>query len=160
MTANALPADRQRCLEAGMDDYLAKPIVISEFERLVLRYARASAGAEAATPRFDFEAGLRSVDAMVSRIIAPVFIEQWPKDEHRLVDALARRDWVALLHVSHSLKSTLRMFGADPIAEASERIETLCREQREDGLDQLVEQLRAGVPLLVDVLSRIEETEP
>ncbi|MGS4870011.1 response regulator, partial [Acinetobacter baumannii] len=43
MTANALPADRQRCLEAGMDDYLAKPIVISEFERLVLRYARASA---------------------------------------------------------------------------------------------------------------------
>ncbi len=110
-------------------------------------------------------ARLSSMEAIFSRSAAAAMarhytIEQWPKDEHRLVDALARRDWVALLHVSHSLKSTLRMFGADPIAEASERIETLCREQREDGLDQLVEQVRAGVPLLVDVLSRIEETEP
>jgi CheY-like chemotaxis protein len=42
MTANVLPGDRERCIDAGMDDYVAKPIREDELER-VLASARAGA---------------------------------------------------------------------------------------------------------------------
>ena len=40
MTANAMPGDRERCIEAGMDDYIAKPLQLPALERLVDRYTR------------------------------------------------------------------------------------------------------------------------
>jgi CheY-like chemotaxis protein len=38
MTANAMAGDRERCLEAGMDDYLAKPIAILDLKDALLRW--------------------------------------------------------------------------------------------------------------------------
>jgi CheY-like chemotaxis protein len=40
MTANAMAGDRERCLEAGMDDYISKPISVPQFEALLERWAR------------------------------------------------------------------------------------------------------------------------
>ena len=39
LTANALPAERQHCLEAGMDDYLAKPIRVTDLQSMLARWA-------------------------------------------------------------------------------------------------------------------------
>jgi PAS domain S-box-containing protein len=39
MTANAMEGDRERCLQAGMDDYLAKPIVAKEIQTIIERWA-------------------------------------------------------------------------------------------------------------------------
>ena len=38
LTANAFTEDRQRCLDAGMDDYVAKPITIAELEQVLARW--------------------------------------------------------------------------------------------------------------------------
>jgi CheY-like chemotaxis protein len=48
VTAHALDQDRQRCLAAGMDDYLTKPIRSSDLFATVLRFAPAAARASAA----------------------------------------------------------------------------------------------------------------
>jgi CheY-like chemotaxis protein len=42
ITAGASPEDRQRCLEAGMDDYVMKPFKISQLKDVVVKYARSS----------------------------------------------------------------------------------------------------------------------
>ncbi|NIM62518.1 MAG: response regulator, partial [Acidobacteria bacterium] len=45
MTANALQGDRERCLEAGMDDYMAKPVTPAVFREMLDRWAGRLVGA-------------------------------------------------------------------------------------------------------------------
>ena len=134
MTANAMATDRDRCLAAGMDDYISKPIKASELQQMLQQYATghalASQSRHAALPivpqpavLFDYAAAMTQVDQEVLGIIAQAFVEQWPDDLAKMRSGLEAGDLQAVLHVAHALKGTLSMFGAKPASELAHQIE-------------------------------------
>ncbi len=145
MTANAMESDRQRCLDAGMDDYISKPIKAQELQLALLRFAKvqqhnacAVVGADpdhrpptdwCRPAAFDYCAALASQDQEMVEIVAQAFVDQWPEDVQKIKEALDRADFSAVLYTSHALKGTLSMFGALPASRLAERIEGLAAQK-------------------------------
>lgn len=140
MTANVMPGDRERCLQAGMDDYLAKPVSMPELHRVLARFASRPTAADAVTKStqmpqagktgvpetlFDYALALKRVDQEVVAIITDTFVAQWPNDLARMNQALAQADWAALARVTHALRGIFGMFGAQPLIALVGEIEQL-----------------------------------
>ena len=166
MTANAMQGDRDRCIAAGMDDYISKPLETAELQRLLLRYLSENdaAGLDhsaekvmtdmVTTLNFDYDAALRGADQEVVEIIAEVFVMQWPLDKEKMEQALAVGDLKPVLHLSHALKGTLAMFGARPASELAHRAESLAAQGVPEGLGELMSALTNEVNQLLNALQR------
>ena len=163
MTANAMESDRERCIAAGMNDYVSKPIKAQELQELLQRYARekmqmSMPAALGSLPKesqesgympcgFDYGEALVAMDQEIRDIIAQVFVDQWPDDLRKMQAGLARNDVNPVLHTAHALKGTLSMFGAEPAADLARRIEAIAARGDLAGVDLLVP------PLVVEVTS-------
>jgi hypothetical protein len=167
MTANAMESDRERCLAAGMDDYISKPIKSQELQALLQRVATGglSAGGSGAVDillpgamaeafsEFDYGAGLAAMDQEIREIISQAFVDQWPGDLRKLRSGLDRQDLIAVLHVAHSLKGTLSMFGARPASDLARRMETLAGRSDLAEVLELMEPLQHEVEQLLAAIS-------
>jgi two-component system sensor histidine kinase/response regulator len=131
MTANAMRGDEEKCLAAGMSDYLAKPIDPKLLDRKLERWLAAGAqepAEPAAEPAPELDparlATLRSVFAadefasMVEELSATISEELAELDQ-----ALARRDREAMLAAAHRLKNSAGMIGATRLSRAAIRLE-------------------------------------
>ena len=103
---------------------------------------------------FDYDLALSLADREVVDIIAEVFLDQWPLDKQKLTQALADNDLQSVLHVSHALKGTLAMFGAQPPSEMARSAELMASQGESEGLPELLTFMCAEVDLLVAALQR------
>jgi PAS domain S-box-containing protein len=140
MTASALVADRERCLAAGMDDYLAKPFNPAELEQALDRWVHgdkappapaAPVGGHRDDPigrRLDELAGDGSGPErdLVNRLVAS-FLSRFPQHLAALQDALDRGDVPAFEEQAHSLKGAAGNIGADAVAAVCDRLEDRAR---------------------------------
>ncbi|HEX7182268.1 MAG TPA: response regulator [Thermoanaerobaculia bacterium] len=124
MTAHALQGDRERCLEAGMDGYLAKPIRADELIELVESSAPAERRPE---PDGLAAAGIAGNDAL-SKELASLFIADAARLQAEIRDAIARRDGGALQQAAHRLRGSAGYFTADRTLELARRLEQLGRD--------------------------------
>lgn len=171
MTANAMPGDRDNCVAAGMDDYIAKPIETAELRRLLYRYAdgdepllptqvadkavSGSLGPPLLTGSgFDYALALARADQEVVDIIAQAFIHQWPRDLQKMEQALVDDDLMPVFHIAHALKGTLAMFGARPPIELAQQVEILAARGRPAGMRELIDALNAEVEELLVALQQ------
>ena len=141
MTANAMAGDRQKCLDAGMDDYLAKPVTRGDLSRCIARWHDVKMPVPDTLPTPD-DLGLRSPPVLnagildelrevlgneVDKIIA-VYLEDAPRLIAQLERAAVSGDPIALRVAAHTLKSSSANVGATTLSEAARDLEDGARD--------------------------------
>jgi CheY-like chemotaxis protein len=134
MTAHAMKGDRERCLEAGMDGYITKPVRFSDIEETLSGLASAPPGpvkaeaVEGAAFWNRAEAlGRIGGDEELLRELCQIFLEESPKLLEKLRQAVTAGDADAVMRAAHSLKGESSYLGAGGTSQAARQLEEMGR---------------------------------
>jgi CheY-like chemotaxis protein len=165
MTARAMQGDRERCLEAGMDDYISKPITPDELLAVINRLAPPSAppSRQPPTPPAGRAAAKRQTlmeifnnDQSFLREAAAMFLADYPPMLAQIRAALAAADAPALRRAAHALKGMTGHFQACRAAHAAGELEQMgrngCLEKAPETFQVLCRQLDALKSQLLEIV--------
>ncbi|MFZ9310032.1 MAG: ATP-binding protein [Arenimonas sp.] len=160
MTANAMAEDRQRCLDAGMDDYLSKPVDRKLLEQVMIKWMARDTNtpvvkapepetpsplaARAELPALDMEI-VEDLQEMMGgdyQSLIRIYLEDSPKLIGQIQSALDNRDCAALVAPAHTLKSSSANLGAMALSDIAKTIEKSAR----NGDIETPLQVGAGMP--------------
>jgi PAS domain S-box-containing protein len=168
MTAHAMQGDRQKCLDAGMDGYLSKPLDPKTFLRTVEESVTATVSDattamdktgsnDSITRELDAKALMArfSGNKKLLRTIVGTFREDCPKMMARIRTALAAHDAAALADGCHALKGSVGNFGHSPALETATQMEKNARQGKLDGAWELYATLEDEIASLLPALQAI-----
>ena len=157
-TAYAMTGDRERCLRAGMDDYLSKPLDGQELLAALERQCPIPANDRKAVRANEHRSGplvnkaevlesLRGDAELLCEVIDLFLLDAGPGLE-RIAEAVTRGDSAALEAAAHSLKGSLSIFGAGEAVETVQALETMGSQGDLTRAGEIVVALRAQIELL------------
>jgi len=142
MTAHAMRGDRERCIEAGMDDYVSKPISASTLLEAIYRVVpipSREAGSASSVEPLESVDGAGELAALLEAFnndgtffidVADMFITDYPPMVETLKKAIADEDGALLSRTAHSLKGMARNFQVDGAADAARQLELVADQGR------------------------------
>jgi two-component system sensor histidine kinase/response regulator len=155
MTAHALKGDRERCIEAGMDDYISKPINPQELFAVLERFGGASAMAGVDGDEQTAVLARAGGDLRLARRIVELFLESSPKLLEDIRQSIARGDRTGLARSAHTLKGALSNFPFEPARDAALQLEMLARNDRMAEVNDAYVNLQAEVERMRPVLEEL-----
>ncbi len=168
MTAHALENERERCLAAGMDDFMSKPIEPELLQEKLLRWRPAPAGAKATqekalmTPEHELPElpGIDKAEGLRRMMNKPRLYEKVLRDFHaRFIDeaqtirtAIDNGDLATAERRAHSTKGLAGTIGAAGLQDASKALETALREG-DMTLETLFSEFESELRLVIDSIA-------
>nr|WP_255428221.1 PAS domain-containing protein [Ramlibacter cellulosilyticus] len=151
MTANAIKGDRERCIEAGMNDYLTKPMDLKTLRAMLARWIGAQPSRLADLPLFDASAmhSRFGGDEELKEVALTAFRSSTPSLLAKIRVALEAGDRKQLSRLGHSAKGGGSMIAAERYAGIAAALEERAESAPMEELQRLVEELQVAFDLFV-----------
>ncbi|NEX18319.1 MAG: histidine kinase [Halochromatium sp.] len=176
LTANAMQGDRERCIAAGMDDYIAKPLKLEQLSRCLERWLEEAPAAAAVTSALDTDPG---TDPLITLAVDPDamnslkelleegyghFLDLFTQKTQELTTAVRQavdaRDAPALAAAAHALKGSAGNLGANELLMLAQRLEQKGQNADFRDIDQLVDETWDCHRHVLDDVARLRALEP
>ncbi len=161
MTAHALKGDRERCIDVGMDDYIAKPVQPEELFRIISKWMQKIHGDQEGDPELkdmqdgsviaasknisiDVDAALRRFnnDKEFFKELAKQFVEYLPDKLESLNKAILENDSEAVELHAHSIKGSAGTMGAVALSDLAQTVENMGHDGDITSVDSHVDEMQ------------------
>jgi two-component system, sensor histidine kinase and response regulator len=164
MTAHAMKGDRERCLAAGMDGYISKPIRVQELIQVTESFTGAAGpivtSDEGDESVFDRNAALARIDGDAALLadLAKLFCDESERMLTAVRNAVASNNADELHRAAHFLKGSVATFAAQPAFDAALKLEDMARAGNLTGVEETAASLAEEVARLRAVLENLSGT--
>ena len=181
MTANALAEDKERALEAGMNDHLTKPINPDNLFKALVNWigteghefdtpppqANVSESAVETNlpdslPGLDIEAGVRKVggNAVLYTKLLQDFLMDHKEDIPAIHKAIELQDFATAQRLSHTLKGVGATIGANDLQRTAERLESAFKDKSIETIHQVLPSFEQAMNRVISGLEQHTKSEP
>jgi PAS domain S-box-containing protein len=157
MTAHAMKGDKERFLEAGMDDYVAKPIRLKDVTAAIDRKQPATNETNHSTAR------IFGRDQAISRMmmtedefdeLLSLFLEQLPQQVQNITVAINQTDALALQQSAHDLKGVAATLGVERVSQEALKLEILGKQNNLTAAPAALERLKLEVDIFLNLVKK------
>ncbi|MCH8330354.1 MAG: response regulator, partial [Bacteroidetes bacterium] len=172
MTAHAMSGEKEKCIEAGMNDYITKPFDPVKLIDLISKYtyrqpssADSDVGPVTSTSE-DRTVKLTGLDLSMLETMASgsksfmaemieMGIKQMPDSATEIKEAYDSRDWASMKSMTHKLKSSLAIFGSKELTESLKKLDSILEDDVEDHrVGPLVDKISVIMPECIELLKQ------
>ena len=156
MTASAMSGDRERCLEAGMDDYISKPVARDKLIEALQKWGKTKkteTGEKVViqAPLYNDEEAVFNYKEALSRYdgdteilksIINVYLEDTEERLKNMAPALKEKDSRTITHIAHSIKGGAAYIGADVMRNTAGEIEEASKKGGLENIEPLMNKIK------------------